>query len=282
MRSWLAVSLVTLLLTSSAEAEMRTASFHSASLDRDVSIAVQLPPSYDKAPDRRFPVVYALHGLFESHLFWEKRGLSSLVDSLWEGKKVPELVIVAVDGGNSFFVNGPAGRYEDLVTKDAVAYVESAFRVVPGRDHRAVLGISMGGYAALRIAFAHPEAFGAVAAHSAMLLESIPTPALGARGWHMEAFHKVFGDPIDPALWAASDPLALAEKVDPGAVPALHFDCGTEDRYGLYTGNEDLHHRLEARHIAHEFGLHPGDHGYEYVKTVLEASLAFLGKALSR
>lgn len=282
MRPWLTVPFVTLVLASSASAEMRTASFHSASLDRDVSIAVQLPPSYEKSAERRFPVVYALHGLFESHLFWEKRGLAAFLDALWEGKKVPEFLVVAVDGGNSFFVNGPAGRYEDLVTKDAVAYVESAYRVAPGRDHRAVLGISMGGYAALRIALARPQAFGAVAAHSAMLLESIPTAALGARGWHMEAFHKVFGDPIDPALWAASDPLALAQKVDPGAVPALYFDCGTEDRYGLYAGNEDLHRRLETRRVAHEFALHPGDHGYEYVKTVLDASLAFLGKALSR
>jgi len=282
MRPWLALSFVTLVLASTAAAEVRTASFHSASLDRDVSIAVQLPPSYETSPQRRFPVVFALHGLFENHLFWERRGLAAFLDALWEGRKIPEFLVVAVDGGNSFFVNGPAGRYEDLVTQDAVAYVESAYRVARGRDHRAVLGISMGGYAALRIALERPQAFGAVAAHSAMLLESIPTPALGARGWHMEAFHRVFGDPIDPALWTASDPLALAQRVDPDAVPALHFDCGTEDRYGLYAGNEDLHRRLDARRIAHEFALHPGDHGYEYVRTVLEASLAFLGKALGR
>jgi S-formylglutathione hydrolase FrmB len=225
-------------------------------------------------------VVYALHGLFESQQFWEKRGLAAILDSLWAEKKLPEFLVVAVDGGNSFFVNGPAGRYEDVVTRDAVAYVESAYRVTPGRDRRAVLGISMGGYAALRIALAHPEAFGAVAAHSAMVLESIPTASLGARGWHMEAFHRVFGDPIDPVLWTASDPLALAQKADPKAVPALHFDCGTEDRYGLYAGNEDLHRRLEARGVVHEFALLPGDHGYEYVRAILEGSLRFLGKTL--
>jgi len=278
MRSWLGVAF--LLASSTLQAEVRTASFHSSSLGRDVSIAVQFPPSYDKAPDRRFPVVYALHGLFENQQFWERRGLSAILDSLWAAKKVPEFLVVAVDGGNSFFVNGPAGRYEDLVTQDAVAYMESTYRVATGRDGRGLLGISMGGYGALRIAFTHPQTFASVSAHSAMLLETIPTASVGARGWHMEAFHKVFGDPIDLALWAASDPLVLALKVDPKAAPALQFDCGTEDRYGLYAGNEDLHRRLETRHVAHEFALLPGDHGYEFVKTVLEGSLRFLGKTL--
>jgi putative tributyrin esterase len=281
MKLWIPLALL-LLSPSAARAEMRTGTFHSESLGRDVGVAVQLPPSYEQAKERRFPVVYALHGLFENQQFWERRGLSAVLDSLWAAKKVPEFLLVAVDGGNYFFVNGPAGRYQDLVTRDAVAYVESTYRVASGRDRRGLLGISMGGYAALRIALTHPETFGVVSAHSAMLLETIPAAEVGARGWHMEAFHRTFGDPIDPALWAASDPLALALKADPRTAPALQFDCGTEDRYGLYAGNEDLHRRLEARHVAHEFALLPGDHGYEFVKTVLEASLRFLTKALER
>lgn len=98
----------------------------------------------------------------------------------------------------------------------------------------------------------------------------------------MMAFHRVFGDPLDLALWAASDPLALAEKADPKALPALYFDCGTEDRYGLFAGNQELHRRLEARKIAHEFGLYPGDHGYAYVQTVLGRSLRFIAEAFRR
>ena len=81
-------------------------------------------------------------------------------------------------------------------------------------------------------------------------------------------------------MWAANDPLQLAAKVDPKTMPALYFDCGTEDRYGLFVGNKDLHDTLAARGIKHEFGLYPGDHGYEYVKTVIDKSLRFLGTAL--
>jgi len=245
-----------------------------------VAYAVQLPPSYASAASRRYPVVYALHGLFESPGFWERRGLTTFLDALWQKGEVPEMLVVAVDGDNSFYVDGPAGRWETMVTRDLVAHVESTYRVKPGRDSRALLGISMGGYSALRMGLAHPEIFRAVATHSAMLLEKAPTAEDGARQGQMAAFHRVFGDPIDAALWAANDPLTLAQKADAKSLPALYFDCGTEDRYGLFAGNRELHRRLEARGIAHEFGLYPGDHGYEYVRTVLDKSLRFLGRQL--
>jgi putative tributyrin esterase len=263
-----------------AAAEVRYATFTSPALNKDVPYAVQLPPSYATSGARRYPVLYALHGLFESPGFWERRGLAPMLEALWQ-KGVPEMVVVAVDGDNSFFVDGPAGRWEQMMTRDFVAHVEATYRVTPGRAGRAALGVSMGGYAALRMALARPNLFRAVATHSAMLLEKIPTAEEGAGRWHMAAFHKVFGDPVDAARWAANDPLSLALKADPKTAPALYFDCGTEDRYGLFAGNRELHQRLEARGVAHEFGLYPGDHGYEYVRTVLDKSLRFLGRALA-
>ena len=275
-------ALVLLLAAAPAAAEVRSSTFSSPSLGKEVAYTVQLPPSYATAPTRRYPVLYALHGLFESPGFWERRGLAPMLESLWQKGDVPEMVVVAVDGDNSFFVDGPAGRWEQMMSRDFVAHVESTYRVIPGRPGRAALGISMGGYAALRMALAHPDLFRAVATHSAMLLEKIPTAEEGAGRWHLAAFHKVFGDPIDAALWTASDPLALAVKADPKAAPALYFDCGTEDRYGLFAGNRELHRRLEARGVAHEFGLYPGDHGYEYVHTVLDKSLRFLGRQFAR
>ena len=257
-------ALALLLAAAPAAAEVRYATFTSPSLNKDVPYVVQLPPSYATSGARRYPVLYALHGLFESPGFWERRGLAQMLESLW------------------FLVDGPAGRWEQMMSRDFVAHVESTYRVTPGRAGRAALGVSMGGYAALRMALAHPDLFRAVATHSAMLLEKIPTAEEGAGRWQMAAFSKVFGDPIDTALWAANDPLALALKADPKTTPALYFDCGTEDRYGLFAGNRELHKRLEARGVAHEFGLYPGDHGYEYVRTVLDKSLRFLGRQFDR
>jgi len=279
MRGALALWAAVLSAAAPAAAEVRYASFPSASLGRDVGYAVQLPPSYATG-DRRYPVLYVLHGLFESPAFWEERGLPKLLGDLWTSGDVPEMVVVAVDGDNSFFVDGPLGAYERLVTRDLVAHVEATYRATPGRDGRALLGISMGGYAALRIALSRPELFRAVAAHSAVVLEEIPTAAAGAGSWHMAAFGRAFGDPIDPLLWAASDPLAWARKADPRRTPALYFDCGSEDRYGLFKGNEELHRRLQARGVAHTFALRPGNHGYDYVRSVLGYSLKFIAAAL--
>lgn len=268
-----------LLLASPATAETRAASFLSPSLGREVSYVVDLPPSYASGK-KAYPILYALHGLFEGPAFWEGRGLAPILRNLEEKGEVPEMVVVAVEGRNSFFVNAPGGRYEDLVTRDLVAHVESTYRVAPGREARALLGVSMGGYAALRIAFREPRLFRAVASHSAMLLLEPPTPEEGAGRWHMDAFHRVFGNPIDPDLWMQSDPLRLAETADPKTVPALYFDCGSEDRFGLFAGNQALHDRLRSRGVPHEFGLHPGDHGYEYVRSVLDLSLRFIGSRL--
>jgi S-formylglutathione hydrolase FrmB len=96
----------------------------------------------------------------------------------------------------------------------------------------------------------------------------------------MAAFHQVFGDPIDAALWAASDPLVQVRKADAKAVPALYLDCGAEDRYGLASGHRALDRILEERGIRRVFELPPGDHGYEFVRARLEKSLRFLGQRL--
>lgn len=267
-------------LAPSARGEVRSATFRSEALARDVSYVVDLPPSYDSAPARRYPVVYAFHGLFEGPGFWERRGLAPILASAREKGIVPEFLLVAVDGGNSFFVNGPRGRFEDMASRDLVAHVEQTYRVVPGREGRAALGVSMGGYAALRLAFEQPTLYRAVATHSAMLLERIPSADQGAGRWHMAAFTAVFGNPIDPSLWAANDPIALAGKADPGTVPRLYLDCGTEDRYGLAAGHRDLDAVLTRRNVPHTIELAPGDHGYDFVRARLEKSLRFLGDVL--
>lgn len=258
-----------------AAAELRYDRLRSESLGREVAVTVQLPPSYAQG-QAEYPVLYVLHGLFESQAFWERRGLAAILDGLWSRQALPEFLVVAIDGGNSFFVNGREGRFEDLVTRDAIAWTEARYRVRRGREGRALLGVSMGGYAALRLAFTHPSLYRAVATHSAMLLLHPPTPEEGARQWHLEAFHGAFGEPLDAALWSASDPLALAARADPRALPALFFDCGSEDRYRLFEGNRRLHETLLLRGAAHEFALRPGDHGYEYVRSVLERSLGFV------
>jgi enterochelin esterase family protein len=273
------VILLALLLGAPAvHAEIRAESFRAKSLGREVRYVVDLPSSYAEG-DRRYPVLYVLHGLFEGPGFWERRGLAALLARLRETGE-GEFLVVAVDGGNSFFVNGSQGAFQDLVSRDIVAQVESTHRVLSNRSGRALLGVSMGGYGALRIAFAEPDRFCAVATHSAMLLQAMPNETEGAGRGQMAAFYSVFGNPIDARRWQEADPLVLAQKAEAKTAPALYFDCGAEDRYGLAAGNRALHETLVARGVPHTFALPAGDHGYEFVRTRLEESLRFLDRAL--
>jgi S-formylglutathione hydrolase FrmB len=96
----------------------------------------------------------------------------------------------------------------------------------------------------------------------------------------MAAFHRVFGNPIDEALWKESDPLAWARRAEASTSPALYLDCGAQDRYGLARGHRSLDRILNEGGVAHTFELPPGDHGYEYVRSRLGESLAFLARSL--
>ena len=274
-----ALALGLCVVAGTASAEVRPGSFPSESLGREVRYVVDLPPSYAKG-DQRYPVVYALHGLFEDSSFWESRGLAALLAEQRRSGAVRDFILVAVDGDNSFFVNYAGGRFQDLVTRDVVAHVDATYRTIPTREARGLWGVSMGGYAALRIALSEPDRFGVVVTHSAMILMKPPTAADGAGTYQLAAFHKVFGDPIDPARWAAADPLALAQAADPRRVPTLSLDCGARDRYGLAAGHRELEQRLKARGIEARVETPPGDHGYEYVKTVFAKGLAFLSERL--
>ena len=272
------IALCLVLVGGSVSAEVRQASFRSQSLGRDVAYVVDLPSGYGRG--KHFPVVYMLHGLFEGPGFWVRRGLARVLTDLRREGDVPDFIVVAPDGENSFFVNSALGKFEDLVTRDVIEHVEATYEVVPGPAARAVVGVSMGGYAALRIAFKRPELFAAVATHSAMLLIEIPSQTGGVGRWHMRAFGAVFGDPISAAAWKAADPLEWASRAT--AAPPLRIDCGAQDRYGLARGNGRLHEILEQRGVRHEFALPPGDHGYEYVLKVLPESLRFVGAQLAR
>ena len=180
-------------------ASEKAKTFDSKSLGATITYVAYLPADYETSK-ASYPVIYALHGMFENSAFWERRGLAPQYDELVKSGVAPNAIVVTVDGGNNLFVNSGKGKYQDMVTKDLVEHIDKTYRTIAKREGRALLGVSMGGYGALNIAFSHPDVFGAVATHSAMLLTEIPTIEAGARGGQMRAFTGVFGEPVDPAV----------------------------------------------------------------------------------
>lgn len=137
-------------------------------------IPIYLPPSYDKEPDRRYPVVYMLHGFTGNSSMW--LNVSSFYtptvpdrfERLINEGKSGEMILVFVDGyclyGGSQYVNSAAtGRYEDYIIQDLVPYIDQNFRT---NQVRAIAGKSSGGFGALRLAMRHPDVFSAFASHA--------------------------------------------------------------------------------------------------------------------
>lgn len=263
-------------LRASVRAECLSAS--SKILGHSVAYCVILPPSYDAEKNRRYPILYLLHGLGDNEQMLIHSGGFNLVQDLWERHQLGDFLIVTPDAGSSFYINSRDGRlrYEDFFLQEFLPQIEKRYRTQSGRASRGIAGISMGGYGALHLGFRHPELFASVGAHSAALLEKLPTVTISdsRQTARSRILGDVFGSPLDPLFWKQNDPLAIARAANLSALK-IYFDCGSEDDFGFEDGAAALDKVLSSRHITHEFHLYPGGHNWVYVAEHLPALLQF-------
>jgi S-formylglutathione hydrolase FrmB len=251
-------------------------------LARSVPYCILLPPSYDVQKTQRYPVLYFLHGLGDNEQMFLHSGGWNLVEDMWEQHQLGEFLIATPAAGASFYVNSHDGklRYEDFFLREFMPSTEGRYRIAATRATRGIAGFSMGGYGALRLAFAHPELFGSVSVHSAALMEKLPniSVANAAQNPRMRVLGDVFGSPPDRAFWDRNNPLTLARTAKILNLK-IYFDCGSGDGYGFNAGAEVLDKILSSRHIAHEFHIYPGGHDWAYFAEHLPASLEFEAEA---
>ena len=290
-RFWLALSASLCLIAGSASAQSRIdcSALNSHILRRVVHYCFLIPSGYDagatQKPPRRYPVLYLLHGLGDNEQTLFNSGGWTLLDDLRNQHKMGDFLIAAPEGRRSFYINSADGseRYSDFFLQEFMPRIESKYRVRGGRAGRAITGISMGGYGALRFAFARPELFSAVSAQSAALIPETPqqldaaantgSPLLGILG-------PVFGKPIDVARWNANSPFLLAKR-NAAALRKLsiYFNCGQQDNYGFERGAAALDHELAEEHVKHEYHAYPGDHSITYFLSHFSEVMEFHSKA---
>ncbi|HXZ32159.1 MAG TPA: alpha/beta hydrolase family protein [Terriglobales bacterium] len=272
---------VLLSVASVAQSRIDCNALQSRIVGEIVHYCVLLPPGYDSSAGQstRYPVLYFLHGLGENEQTLFKSGGWNLVEDLRQQHKIRDFLIVTPEAKASFYVNSAEGkvRYSDFFLSEFLPYIESRYRIGGDQGWRAVSGISMGGYGALRFAFAYPRMFSAVSAESAALMTATPeelnaTMRSGTPLGHL--LGSVFGNPIKVAHWNANSPFVLAKKnrIAIGKL-AIYFNCGRDDEYEFEDGAEALHRLLDAEGINHEFRLYPGDHSGSYF-------LAHLGEVM--
>ena len=232
-------------------------------------------------------MLYFLHGLGQNEQTLLSTGGWSLIEDLRRQHKIGDFLIVAPEGGRSFYINSADNsfRYSDFFLRELMPHIESRYRIRPGRQGRAITGVSMGGYGALRFAFAHPELFSAVTAQSAALITQTPqelSAAGNSNGSLGRLLGSAFGQPVNLPHWKQNSVFGLA-KTNQAALRrlAIYFNCGQQDDFGFEDGAAALHQQLQAEGVKHEYHSYPGDHSLTYFLSHMGEVMEFHSRAFA-
>ncbi len=258
---------------------VKTIQFESKLVGKTLPYNVLLPVDYDQhaSKTKRYPVVYLLHGLTGHYDNWFDR--SKLADHA-----APYgLIIVTPEGNDGWYTDSasvPSEKYETYIVEELLPDVQRRYRTVESREGRAIAGLSMGGYGALKFGVKHPHTF-AFAGSMSGAMDVASWKETASFQWIWKTLLPVFG-PDDNANRPANDLLKLfrempAEKV--GALPYVYFDCGTEDP--LFPSNRALAEILLQRKIPHQYRQLPGKHDWQYWDTQVKEVLRLAAKRLA-
>lgn len=240
--------------------KVEDAVFHSASLQRDMRYRMLVPGDYDKGG--KFPVLYLLHGLYGDYRNWDtKTGLENDARNL-------HLLIVMPDADDSWYTNSataPGDKFEDYVAKDLISEIDGKYRTIRERPGRAIAGLSMGGYGAMKFALKYPNLFAFAGSLSGALdaAQNLDTLRPDFRAKLLEVFGKE-GSPTR----AENDVFRLLDAPRETSYPYLYLACGTRDFF-LET-NRAFVAQLSLRKIAYEYHETPGEHTWDYWDKELE------------
>lgn len=240
-----------------------TVSIYSNSMHKSIKAVVIKPDSY-KIKNKKFPVVYLLHGYDGWYSNWIIQ-----VPELKDYTDTYQTIIVCPDGAiSSWYFDSPvdtAYRYETYITTEVVGYVDKNFKTVADKKHRAITGLSMGGHGALFLGLRHPDIFGAAGSMSGGvdLNESKNRYDISKR----------IGDTMTHAReWHDLSVINLIEKYTNTTLKII-FDCGNRDIF--IDGNRRLHQKMLQLKIEHEYIERPGEHNWDYWRNSIPYQLLF-------
>lgn len=218
-----------------------------------VGFNVILPRDYATST-RRYPVLYLLHGYTDHYPAWVS--YSRITDYA----RGYEEIIVMPEGDNGFYTNSHEDAnlaWEGFIMFDLIPYVDSHYRTVASRRGRAIAGLSMGGYGAMKLGLKHPDMFAATASLSGALAAARPREAHSDDPEFQKLVANVFGPPDNPAR-AQEDPFELVKKVPAETRPQLYISVGSEDF--LLQENRDFVKLLSEFKIPYQYREFPGKH----------------------
>lgn len=251
---------------------VRDERFHSAALDREMKYRIYLPNNY-ASTTRRYPVLYLLHGLYGDYKNWDTlTGLAHHAAGM-------QWIIVMPDAGDSWYTNSATAsqdKFEDYITKDMLAEIDSKYRTIRDRHARAIAGLSMGGYGALKFALRNPQSFAFAASLSGALdaARDLDTRLPEFAG----KLNEVFGTTGNPAR-EQNNIFVLLRNASPGTLPYLYLACGTADRF--LSVNRQFVAALSQQQVRYEYHETPGNHDWAYWDRAVQPMLEVMDRQVS-
>ena len=248
-------------------------------LNMDRKYAVYLPPDYESS-QRRYPVLYLLHGGGDDHTGWVQFGeVQRITDKAIQDGVATPMIIVMPDAntGRRGYFNDIKGdwRYEDFFFKEFMPFVEKTYRIKSEKRYRAISGLSMGGGGTLMYTLHHPELFSSACPLSAsagpLTLEDAKT--------NYRRNNPTLADSTINKYYQQHSSLALINNMPDSVKKSVrwYLDCGDDDF--LYEGNSLLHIAMRKKEIPHEFRIRDGVHSWTYWRAALPTVLEFVSMA---
>ncbi len=298
--------LFTAATTAWAQADIQTVEFFSESVGRTTKYNIVLPRGYASS-DRRYPVLYLLHGLSQNYQAWGRQGVSFYAPLF-------DMLIVMPDAGNSWYINwaksdgGEKNDWENHIVRDVIGHVDANYRTIAQREGRAINGLSMGGYGGLTLGLRHPDLFVSIGSHSGALeyasgtrerilrgapsrdrqrspeqdaLRRRPNPEIGINGFSSQVDRTPRGQAFVTVADANQyDPFTLIRDVPPAQLPHIYIDCGTEDR--LIDAAKAFIQVLLDNDIPFDFMQMPGGHNPGYWTQAIGHSMSIQYEVMQR
>ena len=205
---------------------------------------VYTPPQYDSEPGRRFPVLYLRHGSGDNEENWSDTGRAGVIldNLIAQGKAAPMIVVMPNGDTDGSWAGGSSAEGIELLTQelltDIIPMIDRTYRVAPGRENRAITGLSMGGGQAFTMGLKHLDLFAWVGEFSSGLVSDTE--------FQLEKHLPGFLD----------HPEEVNRKLK-----LLFLSCGTEDP--RYPGQLDLADKLKAHGIQYAWFPTPGVHEWK-------------------
>lgn len=251
-------------------------------LNADRHFSVYLPPSYDnECADKKYPVLYLLHGMSQTDMDWVYRGhVQEVADRLAYSGEADKMVIVMPDAGGDIYAgvwNGyfdmPGWSYEKYFFDEFLPYIERKYNILGDKNHRAVAGLSMGGGGATGYGLWHSDMFSSVYAMSALM----DIPEKGAAKFDrpddkLAILTKTVMERSCIRFVKEADDIIL-EKL---RTVKWFIDCGDDDF--LLDRNIEFFQAMRDAGVECQFRVRDGGHDWEYWHSALYMCLPFVSR----